>query len=82
METCQLQMKKWSVSSPHPLSSLIRTKHLHFSALTAPEIERVEICHYLAPETCPFTCSMQMNHLSTNWAINLEVSAWLLASKM
>ena len=82
METCQLQMKKWSISSPHLLSSLVRAEHLPFSSLLAPEIEQVDICHYLAPETCPFACSMQMTHLSTNWAINLEGSAWLLTSKV
>jgi hypothetical protein len=75
-------MKKWSVSSPHLLSSLVRVEHLPFSTLPDPEIERVDICHYLAPETCPFTCSMQMTHLSINWAINLEGYAWLLASKV
>jgi hypothetical protein len=75
-------MKKWIISSPHLLSSLVSVENLPFFALPAPEIERVDICHYLAPETCPFTYSMQMTHLSINWAINLEGSAWFLASKV
>jgi hypothetical protein len=75
-------MKKWSISSPHLFSSLIRAEHLRFSALSALEIEGVDIYHYLAPETYPFACSRQMTHLSTNWAINLEGSAWFLASKV
>jgi hypothetical protein len=75
-------MKKWSFSSPHLLSSLVRAENLPLSTLPAPEIEQVDICHNLTPETYPFACSMQMTHLSTNWAINLEGSAWLLASKV
>jgi len=64
------------------LPSLVRAVHLPFPALRVLEIEQEDICHYLAPETYPFTCSVQMTHLSTNWAINLEGSAWLLASKV
>jgi hypothetical protein len=75
-------MKKWSVSSPHLLASLVSAEHLPFSTLPASEIEQVDVCHYLAPETYPFTYLMQMTHLSINWAINLEGSSWLLASKV
>jgi hypothetical protein len=75
-------VKKWSVSSPHILSSLVRVEHLSFSSLSAPEIERVDIYNYLALKTYPFACLMQMTHLSINWAINLEGSTWLLASKV
>lgn len=75
---------KWKlerfISSCFP--SLVRVKHLPFPALRVLEIEQVDICHYLAPETYPFTCSVQMMHLSTNWAINLEGSTWSLASKV
>jgi hypothetical protein len=60
----------------------MQVERLPFFALLAPEIEWIDICHYLTPEACPFTCSMQLTHLSTNWAINLEGSAWLLASKV
>ena len=64
------------------LPSLVREEHLPFPALWVLEIEQVDICHYLAPETCPFASSVQMTHLSTNWAINLEGSAWFLSSKV
>jgi hypothetical protein len=57
-------------------------EHFPFSSHAALEIEKVDICHYLALETFPFSYSMQMTHLSTNWSINLEGSAWLPDSKV
>jgi hypothetical protein len=32
------------------------------------------LCPYLVPETCLFTCLVQMTHFSTSWDINLEGS--------
>jgi hypothetical protein len=60
----------------------MRVEHLPFFTLRVLKIEKVDICHYLTPEACPFACSMQVMHLSTNWAINLEGSAWSLASRV
>jgi hypothetical protein len=64
------------------LPSLVRAEHPPFPSLHALEIEQVDVCHYLAPETCPFSYSMQMTHLSTKWVVNLEGSPCFLASKV
>jgi hypothetical protein len=60
----------------------MRVEHLPFFTLRVLKIEQADTCHYLTPETCPFACLVQVMHLSTNWAINLEGSAWLFASKV
>ena len=57
------------------LSSFGRMEHLPSFELWVLKIEQRDTCHYLVPETCPFACSVQVTHLSTNWAINLECSA-------
>jgi hypothetical protein len=64
------------------LSSFLRVEHLPFFTLWVLKIEQVDIYHYLTPEACPFAYSVQVMHLSTNWAINLEGSAWSLASRV
>jgi hypothetical protein len=60
----------------------MRVEHLPFFTLRVLKIEQEDICHYLTPEACPFACSVQVMHLSTNWAINLEGSSWSLASRV
>jgi hypothetical protein len=60
----------------------MREEHLPFFTLRVLKIEQADIFHYLAPESHPFACSVQVTHLSTNWAINLEGSSWSVASKV
>jgi hypothetical protein len=60
----------------------MRVEHLPFFTLWVLKIEQADICHYLTPEAFPFACSVQVMHLSTNWAVNLEGSAWSLASRV
>jgi hypothetical protein len=64
------------------LSSFGQMEHLPFFKLRVLKIEQADTCHYLVPENCPFACCVQVTHLSTNWVINLEGSAWLFASKV
>jgi hypothetical protein len=60
----------------------MRVENLTLFTLQVLKIEQADICHYLTPEACPFACSVQVMHLSTNWAINLEGSSWSLASRV
>jgi hypothetical protein len=60
----------------------MQVENLPFFTLWVLKIENEDICHYLTPKAYPFACSVQVMHLSTNWAINLEGSTWSLASRV